>query len=332
MNYEPPKVTPVEVTIDEVKRFFVNYILSDQLGQIANAHLAKADMAPNGAFHGQCIRLAQLHSEAVDFPKTGIPAEFPLGLRAERFPDFMEKVDKPTYESQKILGKLYRSIVVDEFDPYTDISFDERLRVDGFEQYLEDARATKREYDAELRGLMNQFGVSSEYEVSSGFIVKPTVKIERKKPREVQKSVADNIAVIKRQYKKKFEREFYGDGNVIPPEKEKSMEAKAFAWYYVSYHPNEMNDDDPSERMISFPWTNWEILTKIAIKNSNKNRSFADSYSHEKPTKSFSYWRENFIMEEEKTYKSNHGTRDIHDVDDGMNYLRESLRNSHTRS
>src|SRR6185312_1966165 len=56
------------------------------------------------AMHGNCLRLAQLHS------KTGVPAEFPKGLRVSEYPDFMDKADKRSYESQKILRKLYRSI------------------------------------------------------------------------------------------------------------------------------------------------------------------------------------------------------------------------------
>src|SRR5437762_13597505 len=131
MNYEAQKPEMVDyVTMDHIKKFFVNYILSDQLGMIANAHLAKADSSDVGAFHGQCIRLAQLHSEAVDFPKTGRPAIFPPELRVSSFPDFMDKPDKGSYESKKVLGTLYRSIhVVEEFKPCDDTNFDERLKV-----------------------------------------------------------------------------------------------------------------------------------------------------------------------------------------------------------
>src|SRR2546423_11696047 len=122
MIYEAPIPQTVDyVTMKEIKSFFVNYMLSDQLGRIANAHLAKADALESGAFHGQCIRLAQLHSEAVDFPKTGRPAIFPLELRVSSFPDFMDKPDKGSYESKKVLGTLYRSIhVVEEFKPFDD--------------------------------------------------------------------------------------------------------------------------------------------------------------------------------------------------------------------
>lgn len=60
---DPRKVE--DVKIRDIQRFFVNYINNDNLGQIANAHLATADFSEKGAMDGRCILLAQLHSEAV---------------------------------------------------------------------------------------------------------------------------------------------------------------------------------------------------------------------------------------------------------------------------
>nr|CAG8522922.1 6936_t:CDS:2 [Entrophospora candida] len=281
MNYEAPKPVTVddEVEMHQIKKFFVNYILSDQLGQIANTHLAKADHLDGGAFHGQCIRLAQLHSEAVDFPKTGIPAEFPSDLRTTEYPDFMEKPDKPSYISNKVLGNLYRSIELPEFNPCTSFGFDERLCVPGYEYYLEEARMTKRRYDTDIRGLMNQFGIRLECEVVSGFIVNSTVKIEKKKPRDVKKSVMDAIMAIQKQYRKILEEEFYAEGTNTPsPDASNKMEAKAFSWYYVTYHPAEIGAD-PEENMISFPWIAYEVLCSIASRNSRKARKIDDIFN-----------------------------------------------------
>ncbi|CAI2178873.1 1603_t:CDS:2 [Funneliformis geosporum] len=271
MNYEAPKPDLVDkVTMTHIKQFFVNYILSDQLGMIANAHLAKADASESGAFHGQCIRLAQLHSEAVDFPKTGRPAIFPPELRARSFPDFMEKSDKNSYESKKVLGIMYRSIEVAEFEPYTRLNFDERLYVEGYRAYLENARFLKRTYDEDIRGLMNQFGIMTEFEVVSGFIVNTVTKVDKKKPRDITKSVLDAMGPIKKHYRREFEKEFYGEGtNVVSPEARNRMEAKAFAWYYVTYHPSELGDD-ASENMITFPWIVHDTLCEIAIRNNNR--------------------------------------------------------------
>src|SRR5205814_1728280 len=100
---------------------------------------------------------------------------------------------------------------------------------------------------------------------------------EKKKPRDVHKSVSDMMIVIRKLYKKRFEQEFYVEGadgiSVISPESRGLMEAKASAWYYVTYHKDELGDD-PSDRMISFPWVNHEILCEIAMRNSSKKRSF----------------------------------------------------------
>lgn len=66
MDYSAPEPRLVEdVKIRDIQRFFVNYINNDNLGQIANAHLATADLSASGAMDGRCIKLAQLHSEAV---------------------------------------------------------------------------------------------------------------------------------------------------------------------------------------------------------------------------------------------------------------------------
>ncbi|RGB33663.1 RNA dependent RNA polymerase-domain-containing protein [Rhizophagus diaphanus] len=275
MNYEAQKPRMVEnVTMENIKSFFVKYIFSDKLGMIANAHLAKADFFEVGALHGQCKRLAQLHSDAVDFPKTGRPPEFPPELRASKFPDFMEKADRQSYESQKVLGILYRSInVSEEYTPQTNLNienFDERLYVEGYDEFLDDARKLKREYDANIRGLMNQFGIMTEIEVTSGYIVNTITKVDKKKPRDVTKSVMEALIPIKRHYKKLFEQEFYNGGsNIITHEVRSRMESKAYAWYYVSYHPSELGDDD-SENMISFPWIVHDILCDIAVRNNHK--------------------------------------------------------------
>lgn len=53
------------VTTDDIKEFFVDYIKNDNLGQIANAHLATADASEEGAMDHRCQRLAELHSLAV---------------------------------------------------------------------------------------------------------------------------------------------------------------------------------------------------------------------------------------------------------------------------
>ncbi|CAG8486874.1 30761_t:CDS:2 [Gigaspora margarita] len=329
MDYNAPQPILVDhVTIDHIKKFFVNYILSDNLGLISNAHLAKADLAENGAFHGTCLRLAQLNCEAVDFPKTGIPAIFPNELKARDVPDFMEKFDKATYRSEKVLGKLYRSIKVSDFNPYTKIIFDERLIVPGFELYIDGARIYKKEYDSELRSLMNQYGLESEYEAVSGFIVSNTLLVGKKKPRETQNSVTSMVAAIKSRYKEIFEREFYSEGKkVVLPEAYNLMKAKASAWYYVTYHHSELKEDDP---MMSFPWINYEILCNIAIKNNSKmnkdlNNQGISSSNNSPVISSTSSFREEPVQYQHVFEYRPHVLDELDNEDDGLGRLQRLI-------
>lgn len=45
----------------------------DRLGQISNMHKIRADDKPLGTLDTDCITLAKLASDAVDFSKSGIP-------------------------------------------------------------------------------------------------------------------------------------------------------------------------------------------------------------------------------------------------------------------
>lgn len=81
--------------LQEVQEYFAHYIVKDRLGIVATAVTVFADKDPERAMNPACIELARLHSIAVDFAKSGVPAEIPKHLRMEEYPDFMEKTNKP---------------------------------------------------------------------------------------------------------------------------------------------------------------------------------------------------------------------------------------------
>jgi hypothetical protein len=62
---------PVEV--DDIVDFFIEFMNMDRLGQISNKHKIRADIKPDGTLDPQCIILAKLASDAVDFSKSGNP-------------------------------------------------------------------------------------------------------------------------------------------------------------------------------------------------------------------------------------------------------------------
>lgn len=75
-----PRVPPFDIKRDVTKRdmaeFFVEFMQSDRLGVIATKHMILADQMELGTSHSDCKKLAQLHSTAVDFSKTGVPVKF----------------------------------------------------------------------------------------------------------------------------------------------------------------------------------------------------------------------------------------------------------------
>jgi hypothetical protein len=67
---------PVKRT--DMTDFFLKFMETDQLGRIAVLHRVLADQQPFGTRDPKCITLAEMHSTAVDFSKTGIPVSFIL--------------------------------------------------------------------------------------------------------------------------------------------------------------------------------------------------------------------------------------------------------------
>ncbi|KAL5344777.1 hypothetical protein ACLOAV_010174 [Pseudogymnoascus australis] len=140
-DYHSP--TPIEldrpVERKDMTDFFVQFMATDQLGRIAVLHKVLADQKEHGVLDPDCLLLAEMHSTAVDFSKSGIPVSVKMPRYNKYRPDFMApgphvlvqnnkplEFDAPPepelfqddddvagykyYRSEKILGKLYRAI------------------------------------------------------------------------------------------------------------------------------------------------------------------------------------------------------------------------------
>lgn len=113
---------------------------------------------------------------AVDYVKTGEPAEMPQDLRPRKWPHFMEKRHKPkeqTYTSQKILGQLYDQVERVDFVPAYSAPFDKRIlnAYNLSEQVLYEAGEMKVQYDAAVLRIMAQHEIQTEFEVWSTFVL-----------------------------------------------------------------------------------------------------------------------------------------------------------------
>ncbi|KAI0019070.1 RNA dependent RNA polymerase-domain-containing protein [Xylariomycetidae sp. FL0641] len=172
-----PTVLDRDVRPSDLIQFFVTYMKNDQLSTIALAHLARADALVDGPKNPLCIELAQLHSQAVDYSKSGQPAVMKKSLQPRRWPHFMEK-PSGTYHSKKVLGQLYDLTTRVDFTPKYNADFDKRIlcRFALDDEMLKNARIIKKQHDKALRQIMNQREIQTELEVWSTFILtKPRV-------------------------------------------------------------------------------------------------------------------------------------------------------------
>lgn len=81
----PPRDIWREVESEDIASFFIDFMKTDHLGMIATRHLILADDKKLGTLDEECIAMAALHSTAVDFSKTGVPADLNELPRPPRF-------------------------------------------------------------------------------------------------------------------------------------------------------------------------------------------------------------------------------------------------------
>ncbi|KAI1766762.1 RdRP-domain-containing protein [Hypoxylon sp. FL1150] len=190
-----PKELKRDVRVTDLISFFVRYMKNDSLSTIAHAHIAKCDALLDGPKDPRCIELAHLHSNSVDYPKTGLEAKLEPKLRPRLFPHFMEKPPHKTYQSHKILGRLYDYVAKTKFSPKLDGAFDGRI----LRRYALDAetlkmiRLVKRQYDKAMRQIMNQHDIETEFEVWSTFVLsRPRVGSEYKRQEKMEPVVTSH--------------------------------------------------------------------------------------------------------------------------------------------
>ncbi|KAF2130133.1 RdRP-domain-containing protein [Dothidotthia symphoricarpi CBS 119687] len=182
----PPRDLGRSVQSEDIVDFFIEFMKMDRLGQISNKHKIRADIKPGGTRDVACITLAKLASDAVDFSKSGNPADMsqiPHGTDHIR-PDFMapgpglvinelgateleeleeDDIDEPDsigvmdpdrastryYRSDKVLGQLYRNIDERTFFNKMKGEFEAKQSFNGGESLVE---KVDRYIDRETRG------------------------------------------------------------------------------------------------------------------------------------------------------------------------------------
>ncbi|KAJ3919159.1 RNA dependent RNA polymerase-domain-containing protein [Lentinula edodes] len=113
------KLLDQDCTLNDVADFIVEYVNSDLVGLIATRWLIIADQNQRGVLHEDCLELARLHSNAVDYPKTGQPVylkELPK-VHFSQMPDWIAPETVPLnstsyYQSKRAIGLLSRAVTL----------------------------------------------------------------------------------------------------------------------------------------------------------------------------------------------------------------------------
>ena len=203
--------------------------------------------------------LAKVHSSAVDAPKTGkLPKMQGIG-EIKAYPDFMMKRDKPSYPSDKVLGKLYRRCR--KFQNAASEKYNQKMRVDksflqqGYDRYIEEANELYRQYRDKMQVLMSLYGIESEAEV---FL---KLRNHRSKEKtEIAKIVDSLLFKMRLEFRSIFSHQFNVNGQHLLENEDitDEMLLKASAWYTAAYtHAHDQrNDTDQShqKRLLGFPW------------------------------------------------------------------------------
>ncbi|GAB7359540.1 hypothetical protein MBLNU230_g6728t1 [Neophaeotheca triangularis] len=181
MDYTGPDpiVADGPVTVTDMAEFFVNHLKNDNLPRIATAHRYWADRYAEGVKLDQCLALANLHSMAVDYAKSGVPAIMDKELRTQAWPHWAENTHvnkKKVYHSRSILGQLYDTVQRADFVPAWELPFDNRILnaytpTDLTSNLLTSAREIKTSYDESIQRVMAQYAVQTEFEVWTAFVL-----------------------------------------------------------------------------------------------------------------------------------------------------------------
>ncbi|KKY34978.1 putative rna-dependent rna polymerase 1 [Diaporthe ampelina] len=276
---------PAEVTIEDVTRFFSQYMKNDSLGRIATAHFAQADQLSGGVKNPKCIELAKLHSKAVDYIKSGRPAIMQRHLQPRKWPHWMERDKKSVYRSNSALGQIYDRIRIEEFHAAYEMSFDSRIlsryQLDG--DTLAKASEIKAAYDIAMRRLMGQHEAPvTEFEIWSTFILsKPRVGSDYK----LQENVGREMAALKARFRAECMEAVTGDDQTQGFASASSMvrleklDRFVAAMYTVTHNEvkaavrersmpkpgGEGGSEEIRMPLISFPWLFHRELSRVAL-------------------------------------------------------------------
>jgi RNA-dependent RNA polymerase len=195
----------------------------------------------------------------------------------------MELKCKVSYKSEKILGKLYRNIKLNEYesDPILkykehEITVNDDFIFNGYQEYMRGAIICRNLYNGKILNLMKNYRINNESEIITADLLS-LKQMEGRKNQHKRDVISEEVSKIINEFRNKFLAGIQEDNinddkyNSKKPMKipiNNQSKAKASAWYHVTYdHP----EKDNKIILLSFPWIVSDIL--LAIRKEKHDRT-----------------------------------------------------------
>ncbi|XP_054164765.1 uncharacterized protein LOC128962416 [Oppia nitens] len=264
-----------EADVSDILDFYCDYIICNNVGVLANAHLANADLKDKGIFDDICMKLAHKYAVSLDFAKTGQTEELETKERPKLYPDFMEKfAQKRSYLSNKTLGQIYRYCDRYSLGIYSNRNLEIKAEpnptfiLEGWQRYEESAKNAYQTYKLKVMFLLNRFGLDNEATLLSGTFSKTTKYMTgRNETNDVHELLENMINKLFIEFKDRFNFESTNDND-----SEDERRLRASAWYVVPFNA----DVGINERYFGFSWTITEELCKLHKDNDKFNVNKVD--------------------------------------------------------
>lgn len=256
------------VEMKDILDFYSDFIINNQVGQIASAELSLADQLKCGIFHETCKILNFKYAVALDYAKTNRNIKLSSCEKPAYYPDFMCKSgDKPTYRSKRTLGHLYRQCcrfekLVNDISLKSKLKINDGLRHPEWRKYELKASEALLAYKLSVSKLLRQFGIDSETDLLTGCYTSTSKYLSTKNENNnIQDLLANSVKELFQAFRQRF-------NNDVGKEEDKAVLASA--WYMVSYDDSK----NGKETFYGLPWIVSEHLVQNAKKPNRQQTNF----------------------------------------------------------
>uniref|UniRef100_A0A915CZD6 RNA-dependent RNA polymerase n=1 Tax=Ditylenchus dipsaci TaxID=166011 RepID=A0A915CZD6_9BILA len=292
--------------------FFVDYIKQDSIGRIANAFLINSDLF--GIKSNVCMKIAEKHMEAVDFPKTGVPP-------------------KPLETNSRLNGQLFRRAkeiddilsLATQDDETAAVPLDLLISFPGYDdpEILQLASEHYEAYAANINSIMDSYGIKTEGELFSGHYSSLRNRISDKDNDDMSFYNTSNaieqrlFAVFGKFRKSFFETSFngrqqqfedvtaFGQNSARGGHKEvfrrvctdpsEDFQRLACAYYKTAY-------DSKTRKLLSFPWLAWDVINVVRRTNACNSTLLEAKFSFDPLSEKVSKHIEEYIAHRSKAF------------------------------